>query len=124
MAEEGFKELIKQTKETNDLLRKQMIAEGKPDPVKFVKEEFFEILQAQIHHKEMLKAQNKTSKEIHDTEVIDQDYQAKQLVQQKGSASYLKTIAKSLQSQEEIQAMYAPKMLQLTDQRIKLSLST
>ena len=51
MAEEGFKELIKQTKETNDLLRKQMIAEGKPDPVKFVKEEFFEILQAQIHHK-------------------------------------------------------------------------
>ena len=39
MAEEGFKELIKQTKETNDLLRKQAAAEGKPDPVKFVKEE-------------------------------------------------------------------------------------
>ena len=54
MAEEGFKELIKQTKETNDLLRKQMIAEGKPDPVKFVKEEIFEILQAQKHHKEMV----------------------------------------------------------------------
>ena len=124
MAEEGFKELIKQTKETNDLLRKQMIAEGKPDPVKFVKEEFFEILQAQIHHKEMVAAQNKTSKEINDAEVIDRDYYAKQLVQQKGASSYLKIMAKSLQSQEEIQAMYAPKMLQLTDQRIKLTGAT
>ena len=44
MAEEGFKELIKQTKETNDLLRKQAAAEGKPDPVKFVKEEIVAIL--------------------------------------------------------------------------------
>ena len=70
MAEEGFKELVKQTKETNDLLRKQAAAEGKPDPVKFVKEEIFEILQAQKHHKEMVTAQKKTSKEISQNNLV------------------------------------------------------
>ena len=63
MAEEGFKELIKQTKETNDLLRKQAAAEGKPDPVKFVKEEIVAILAERKYHKECITTQTKFAKE-------------------------------------------------------------
>ena len=84
--EEGFKELVKQTKETNDLLRKQMIAEGKPDPVKFVKEEIVAILAERKFHKESITTQTKIAKEVQDTETQDRDYYAKQLVQQKGAA--------------------------------------
>ena len=113
MAEEGFKELIQQTKETNDLLRQQAVAEGKPDPIKFVKEEIFSILAEKKRHQENMAAQAKIAKEVDQNETQDQEYYAKQLIQQKGAANYLKIIAKSVQSQAEI----APKMLQLTDQR-------
>ena len=117
MAEEGFKELIKQTKETNDLLRKQMIAEGKPDPVKFVKEEIFEILQAQKHHKEMVTAQKKTSKEINDAEVVDQNYYGKQLDAQVKTTTHLSKIANYMLVTSEI----APKMLKAANQNAVVS---
>jgi hypothetical protein len=68
---ENFKELINATKETNDLLREDMIGESKPDPGRFMKEEAANILIAESNRrssKELLDVEKKESQDLLKTE--------------------------------------------------------
>ena len=100
MAEATLTDVTKGLREVNETLRQQAIEAGKPDPVKFIKEEFVAIALQKRQAEASVKSQAKIAKEINEQEQVDQKYYKKQLFEQerttlvgKESSSFLKHIA-------------------------------
>ena len=120
MAEATINDVTKGLQQINETLRQQAIAEGKPDPVKFVKEEIVAILAERSYHKKDLATQQGIAKSAEDAEKIDQGYYDKQLSEQVHtsdelikSKSYLEKIANGINNTTEQNEQI---VLMLTDQ--------
>ena len=132
MAEATLTDVTKGLREVNETLRQQAIEAGKPDPVKFIKEEFVAIALQKRQAEASVKSQAKIAKEINEQEQVDQKYYKKQLFEQekttlvgKESSSFLKHIAtlsvKGNQIFESASKSLKNVPLMLTDNRIVLS---
>jgi hypothetical protein len=82
MADATFSDVVKAQQETNEILRQQAIADGKPDPKKFIKEEFIAIAAQRGYAKKDRELQTKTAKTVKSSEAKDQEYYKKQLEEQ------------------------------------------
>jgi len=82
MADATFSDVVKTQQETNEILRQQAIADGKPDPKKFIKEEFIAIAAQRGYAKKDRELQTKTAKTVSSSEKKDQEYYKKQLEEQ------------------------------------------
>ena len=82
MADATFSDVVKAQQETNEILRQQAIADGKPDPKKFFKEEFIAIAAQRSYAKRDRELQTKTAKTVESSEKKDQEYYKKQLQEQ------------------------------------------
>jgi len=82
MADATFSDVVKAQQETNEILRQQAIADGKPDPKKFIKEEFIAIAAQRGYAKKDRELQTKTAKTVSSSEKKDQEYYKKQLEEQ------------------------------------------
>ena len=89
MAAATLNDVTKGLQEVNETLRQQAIAEGKPDPAKFVKEEFAAILAQRSYAKQDRELQTKTAKTVTKQEKKDQVYYKKQLKEQKATTKDL-----------------------------------
>ena len=82
MAEATLTDVTKGLREVNETLRQQAIEAGKPDPVKFIKEEFVAIALQRKQADTQVKSQAKIAKELNEQEQVDQKYYKKQLFEQ------------------------------------------
>mgnify|MGYP003312768632 CR=1 FL=1 len=77
MAEATLTDVTKGLREVNETLRQQAIEAGKPDPVKFIKEEFVAIALQRKQADTQVKSQAKIAKELNEQEQVDQKYYKK-----------------------------------------------
>lgn len=98
MADATFSDVVKAQQETNEILRQQAIADGKPDPLKFIKEEFVAIAAQRSYAKKDRGLQTKTAKTVESSEKTDQGYYKKQLKEQTDTTGEQ---VKTTKSQEE-----------------------
>ena len=95
MAEATIADVTKGLQQINETLRQQAIAEGKPDPAKFVKEEFVAILAQRSYAKKDRELQTEVARTVSKQEKVDQQYYKKQLNEQKATTDDLDKVVES-----------------------------
>ena len=95
MAEATIADVTKGLQQINETLRQQAIAEGKPDPAKFVKEEFVAILAQRSYAKKDRELQTEVARTVSKQEKVDQQYYKKQLKEQKATTDDLDKVVET-----------------------------
>ena len=107
---ESFKELISTTKETNKILREDMALEGKPDPVKFIKEEASNLLIADLNRrasKELLKTEQQERESDKKKDETDKQQRGKLIEEQEKVTKAILMMASNQDMQSKIDGMMA-----------------